>query len=87
MVPILIEELEVSKTSVEKIARDEVDIAGAVELEVGPVFDFGTETEVLVYSRIFTACIGHIFFLGLKENSPIFESFFYAISIKLHVIL
>lgn len=37
---------------------------------------FGTETEDLVYSRIFTASIGHIFFLGMKENSPIFEPFF-----------
>ena len=82
MVPVLIE-LEVSKTSVEKIARDEVDIARAVKLEVGPVFDFGTETKSL-YTQ---ACIGHIFFLGLKENSPTFESFFYAISIKVHVIL
>ena len=87
MVPVLIVELEVSKTSVEKIARDEVDIVRAMELEVGPVFNFDIKTEVLVYSRIFTAYIGHNFFLGLKENSPIFESFFYAISIKLHVIL
>ena len=47
MVPVLIEELEVSKTSVEKTARDEVDIARAVKLEVGPVFDFGTETKSL----------------------------------------
>lgn len=48
---------------------------------------FGTETEDLVYARIFTASIGHIFFLGMKENSPIFEPFFYVNSTKLHVTL
>ena len=48
---------------------------------------FGTETEDLVYSRIFTASIGHVFSLGMKENSPIFESFFYDYSTKLHVTL
>lgn len=30
---------------------------------------FGTETEDLVYLRIFTASIEHIFFLGMKEKS------------------
>ena len=48
---------------------------------------FGTATEELVYSRIFTASIGHVFSLGMKENSPIFESFFYDYSTKLHVTL
>lgn len=48
---------------------------------------FGTETRDLVYSRIFTAYIGQIFFLGMKENSPIFEPFFYVNSTKLHVTL
>lgn len=48
---------------------------------------FGTETEDLVCSRIFTAYIGQIFFLGMKENSPIFEPFFYVNSTKLHVTL
>lgn len=48
---------------------------------------FGTETEDLVYLRIFTASIEHIFFLGMKEKSPIFEPFFYVSSTKLHVTL
>lgn len=48
---------------------------------------FGTETRDLVYSRIFTANLGQIFFLGMKENSPIFEPFFYVNSTKLHVTL
>ena len=32
---------------------------------------FGTEIEDLVYSRIFTASNENIFFLGMKEKSPI----------------
>lgn len=44
---------------------------------------FGTDTEDLVYSRIFTASIGRIFFLGMKEISPIFEPFFYVNSTKI----
>ena len=49
---------------------------------------FGTKTEDFTYSRIFTTSIGHVFFfLGMKENSPIFEPFFYVSSTKLHVTL
>lgn len=47
---------------------------------------FGTETEDLVYLRIFTASIEHIFFLGMKEKSPILSHSFVS-STKLHVTL
>ena len=48
---------------------------------------FGTETEEIVYPSIFTASTGQIFFLGMKEYSPIFDPFFYVTSTKLHVTL
>lgn len=47
----------------------------------------GTDTDDLVNSRIFTASTGHVFFIGMKENSPIFEPFFYVSSTELHVTL
>ena len=48
---------------------------------------FGSATEESVYPSIFTASTGHIFFLGMKEYSPIFDPFFYVSSTKLHVTL
>ena len=46
-----------------------------------------THNGIPVYSRIFTASIGHVLFLRMKENSPIFEPFFYVNSTKLHATL
>ena len=48
---------------------------------------FGTETEDLVYSKNLHSFYWTYFFLGMKENSPIFEPFFYVNSTKLHVTL
>lgn len=49
---------------------------------------FGTETEdPCVLKNLHSLYIGQIFFLGMKENSPIFEPFFYVNSTKLHVTL